>query len=116
MKEKGTKILNKRNEGSNDQLPLINEGDEVFIKTTGRNKIRKKYTKLKVDKSKDSYRKIEAQINKDDIVGHALLLDLGHTQSKLSIVHTDEEICVSLKFLFFRNCHSICIIYTTAKF
>nr|CAI5860154.1 unnamed protein product [Callosobruchus analis] len=63
MKEKGTKILNKRNEGSNDQLPLINEGDEVFIKTTGRNKIRKKYTKLKVDKSKVRKRSRRGLVN-----------------------------------------------------
>ncbi|VEN43467.1 unnamed protein product [Callosobruchus maculatus] len=77
-----------RNEGTNDQSPNIREGDKVFIKTTGRNKIRKKYTKLKVDKAKgkkiiDSYQKIRVQINKDDIIGHALLLDLGHTVNSI---------------------------------
>ncbi|VEN46167.1 unnamed protein product [Callosobruchus maculatus] len=31
----------------------------------------------------DSYQKIRVQINKDDIIGHALLLDLGHTVNSI---------------------------------
>nr|CAI5845544.1 unnamed protein product [Callosobruchus analis] len=99
MKEKGTKILNKRNEGSNDQLPLINEGDEVFMKTTGRNKIRKKYTKLKVDKSK-----VQAQVKMRLMLWKQLiektvgfLHELKDSSTLLSIITMLKNFKVSLK-------------------